>query len=48
MSKKIFLNLPVQNLSKSTSFYEALGFVKNSQFSDENASAMEWSENISN
>lgn len=46
MSKQIYINLPVTDLAKSTAFYEALGFVKNPMFSDENASAMQWSEDI--
>lgn len=46
MSKAVYINLPVKNLTKATLFYEALGFVKNPEFSDENASAMVWSENI--
>lgn len=47
MAKQIFVNLPVKDLAKSTSFYEALGFEKNPQFSDENASSMMWSDEIS-
>ncbi|HJQ08410.1 MAG TPA: VOC family protein [Candidatus Saccharimonadales bacterium] len=46
MSKQIFVNLPVADLAKSTAFYEALGFTKNPMFSDENASAMAWSDEI--
>jgi uncharacterized protein len=46
MSKKIFVNLPVTNLSKSMAFYTALGFVNNPQFSDSTAACMVWSENI--
>ena len=46
MSKQIYINLPVTDLAKSTAFYEALGFVKNPMFSDENASAMQWSDDI--
>ncbi len=44
--KKIFVNLPVTNLEKSTAFYEALGFVKDSDFSNNDASAMIWSDTI--
>lgn len=40
MSRMIFVNLPVKDLSASTAFFEALGFSKNSQFSDENASSI--------
>ena len=46
MSKQVFINLPVSDLAKSTAFYEALGFTKNPAFSDENASAMMWSDDI--
>jgi predicted lactoylglutathione lyase len=46
MSQKIFINLPVSDLSRSTAFYESLGFLKNLEYSDENASSMMWSENI--
>ena len=46
MAKQVYINLPVKDLAKSTAFYEALGFNKNLSFSDENASAMEWSEEI--
>lgn len=35
-----FLNLPVKDLGRATTFYEALGYSKNSQFSDANASSM--------
>ena len=38
MSKQIFVNLPVKNLIKSTEFYTALGFIKNPDFSNEDAS----------
>lgn len=46
MSKQIFINLPVSNLTASIAFYEALGFVINKQFSDETAACMVWSESI--
>lgn len=46
MSKQIYLNLPVKNLEAATKFYEALGFSKNLQFSDEKSSSMKWSEDI--
>jgi predicted lactoylglutathione lyase len=44
--KKIYVNLPVANLEKSTAFYEALGFVKNSDFSNTDASSVVWSDTI--
>ncbi len=46
MSKQIFVNLPVSDLARSTTFYESLGFTKNPDFSDENASSMMWSDDI--
>lgn len=46
MDKKVFINLPVTDLERSTAFYEALGFTKNPEFSDDNASALQWSDNI--
>lgn len=47
MPKMIFVNLPVRDLAASTRFYEAIGCEKNPMFSDENASAMVWSDTIS-
>jgi predicted lactoylglutathione lyase len=46
MFKSIFVNLPVSNLAVSTRFYEAIGCVKNQQFSDKKASSMVWSDTI--
>ena len=46
MTKMIFVNLPVADVAKSAAFYEALGFEKNAKFSNEQASAMVWSEAI--
>lgn len=46
MARMIFPNLPVKDIARSTSFYEALGFTKNAQFSDERASSMVVAENI--
>lgn len=40
MAKLIFVNLPVTDVAKSTAFYEALGAVKNPQFSNEETSCM--------
>ncbi|MBL8789888.1 MAG: lactoylglutathione lyase [Rhizobiales bacterium] len=41
---KIFVNLPVTNLSRSIAFYKALGFTQNLQFSDDTAACMVISE----
>ena len=46
MPKMIFVNLPVSDLARSTSFYEAIGATKNPQFSDDTASCMVISETI--
>ncbi|QDZ08313.1 lactoylglutathione lyase [Sphingomonas panacisoli] len=46
MTKMIFVNLPVADVAKSTAFYEAIGFTKNEQFSNEQASSMVWSDSI--
>jgi predicted lactoylglutathione lyase len=46
MSKKIFVNLPVTDLKKSMSFFKALGFDFNPQFTDETAACMVVSEDI--
>lgn len=46
MSKMIFVNLPVADLSRSIAFYSALGFEQNPQFSDDTAACMVWSEAI--
>lgn len=46
MTKMIFVNLPVKDLGASTRFYEAIGCVKNAQFSDENAASMVWSDTV--
>ncbi|MEE1612908.1 VOC family protein [Microvirga sp. CF3016] len=46
MPKLIFVNLPVADLPKSIAFYEALGAVKNEQFTDHTAACMVFSETI--
>jgi uncharacterized protein len=46
MDRKIFINLPVTDLDRAIGFYEAMGFSKNPQFSDETAACMVWSEAI--
>jgi predicted lactoylglutathione lyase len=42
----IFVNLPVSDVARATAFYEALGFRRNPMFSNEQASAMVWSDEI--
>ena len=46
MAKMIFVNLPVSDLARATAFYQAIGAVKNPQFSDDTASCMVFSETI--
>lgn len=46
MSKMIFVNLPVTDLSRAMTFYAALGFTNNPQFSDDQGACMVWSETI--
>ncbi|HEX2554403.1 MAG TPA: VOC family protein [Microvirga sp.] len=46
MPKLIFVNLPVADLARATAFYEAVGAVKNPQFSDHTAACMVLSETI--
>src|SRR4029453_15281967 len=44
--RKIFVNFPVKDLKKSMSFYEAIGFKNNPQFTDNTAACMVVSEEI--
>ena len=46
MSKLIFVNLPVSDLPRAIAFYEAVGAVKNEQFTDHTAACMVFSETI--
>jgi predicted lactoylglutathione lyase len=46
MAKMIFVSLPVSDLERATAFYQAIGAVKNTQFSDGTASCMVFSETI--
>ena len=46
MQTKIFINLPTQDLPKATAFYEEIGFTKNPQFSDDNASGFAFDDTI--
>lgn len=46
MATKIFINLPVKDLSKSMEFFRSLGFSFNPQFTDEKAAGMIVGENI--
>lgn len=46
MARKIFVNLPVESLSRSTAFFKQLGFTFNAQFTDQNATCMVITEDI--
>ena len=46
MAKMIFVNLPVADVAASTAFYEAIGREKNALFSNDQTSAMTWSDTI--
>jgi hypothetical protein len=46
MAKMIFVNLPVTDLPRSMKFYEAVGFTNNPMFTNEQAAAMAWSDEI--
>jgi uncharacterized protein len=46
MATKIFVNLPVKDLKKSMSFFDALGFKNNPAFTDDTAACMVVSEEI--
>ncbi len=46
MSQLIFVNLPVADLPRATAFYEAVGAVRNPQFSDHTAACMVFSDTI--
>lgn len=46
MPKMIFVSLPVTDVKRATAFYEAVGAIRNPQFSDDNTSCMVISETI--
>jgi len=46
MATKIFVNLPVKDLDRAKTFYTALGYTFNPQFTDEKAACMIISEDI--
>jgi predicted lactoylglutathione lyase len=46
MATKIFVNLPVRDLKKSMTFFEALGYRFNQQFSDDTAACLVISDDI--
>ena len=46
MSKMIFINLPVTDLQRSKTFYEAVGAVNNPAFTDDTAACMVFTDTI--
>lgn len=40
MPRKMFVNLPIKDLQKTTEFFSSLGFCFNAQFSDDRAACM--------
>jgi predicted lactoylglutathione lyase len=46
MPRQIFINLPVQDLARATTFYSAVGAVRNPHFSDDTAACMVISDTI--
>ena len=46
MSRMIFVNLPVADLSRAVAFYESVGASKNPLFSDDSGACMVFSETI--
>jgi len=46
MAKKIFVNLPLRNIKKSTDFFARQGFTFNTQFADGTADCMIISEGM--
>ena len=44
---RLYINLPVSDLTKATAFYTALGFSHNQKFSNEQASAMVYDDMLS-
>lgn len=47
MARQFFVNLPIDNLERSIAFFSALGFSFNAKFSNENATCLVISEQIS-
>lgn len=43
---KLYINIHVLDLPKATAFYEAIGFTKNPDFSNADAAAMVWDDNL--
>jgi predicted lactoylglutathione lyase len=46
VSRQVFINLPVADLPKSVAFFEALGFTRNPQFSNDSGAGIVVSDTI--
>jgi len=46
MESQVFINLAVNDITKSFNFYTQLGFANNPQFSDDSTKCMVWSQHI--
>lgn len=46
MAAMVFVNFPVKDLEKSVAFYEALGFKKNVDFSNDVSTSMMWDDHF--
>lgn len=46
MTKRIFISLPVTDVTASTAFYEAIGCTPNAGMSGDSAAQMRWSDSI--
>ena len=46
MTQQLFVNLPVRDLAKARTFYEAIGAVNNPQFSDDTSACMVLSDTL--
>ena len=46
MPNRIYVNLPVADVGKSRSFYEALGFANEPMFTNEQSAGMRWCDEI--
>lgn len=47
MGRQIFINLPVANVARSLTFFEALGFSRNSQFTGDDGGCITISDSVS-
>lgn len=45
-TRKVFLDLPVKDLTRARSFYDSIGFTNNPQFTDDSAACMVLAESL--